>query len=114
VFRAVVPEPDPRRGCLDVERPDVRDLEENLAAALLPGGDQVLDDFLLAVHGNGPAMCKVAEGDAVILAIKTQLDAAMDQSLPLHPVGNADFNQRVYRALFQHAGPYSLLDVGAR
>src|SRR5215213_210109 len=55
---AVVDEPDRRRSGLDAVHRDVVHLEEQRAARLDPGGDQVLHDLLLPVDGDRPAAGK--------------------------------------------------------
>jgi len=56
-------------------------LEPDLAAVRQPLLDQVLDHFLLAVHGDAPAR-QAAEVDAMLLPGEAQPDAVVGEPLP--------------------------------
>src|SRR2546423_13428837 len=89
------------RGCLRVN-PD-------RAAIVGPPLDQVFDDLLLAVDGD-TAAGQCAEIDPVLLALKAQLDAVVDQAFASHSVADAGRAQEVSRSLFEHAGAHARLD----
>src|SRR5207247_1938460 len=72
--------------------------------------DQVFDDLLLAVDGDAPAG-QCAEINSVLLALKAQLDAVVDQAFASHSVADAGRAQEVGRSLFEHAGAHARLDV---
>src|SRR5690606_17742938 len=91
----------------------VLDLEADVAARREPGGDQVLDDLLLPVDGDGPARHQLLEGDAVGLAAVSELDAVVGQALPQHALADAGRDERVDRTLLQHACPDAPFDVVA-
>src|SRR5207244_671551 len=85
-------------------------VEPDLAAIVEPPLDQVFDDLLLAVDGDTPAG-QCAEIDPVLLALKAQLDAVVDQAFASHSVADAGRAQEVSRSLFEHAGAHARLDV---
>jgi hypothetical protein len=91
----------------------VLDLEADVAARLQPGGDEVLDHLLLAVHGDGSAGHELVEGDAVPFAVVPELDAVMGQPFAKQALAHAGLDERVDRPLLQHAGSHPPLHVVA-
>ena len=91
---------------------DVGDLEHDRAAGVEAGGDQVLDDLLLAVHGDRVAD-EVDEVDAVAAALEGELDAAVGEALAVEAVGEAELAEQLDGRVLEHAGADPLLDVGA-
>ncbi len=88
-------------------------LEDDLPARVEPGGDEVLDDLVLAVHRDRTPSGELVHVDAVALPTEPQLDAVMDHTLLLHTVTDTRLVQQVDRVLLQHARPDPLLDVVA-
>ena len=87
--------------------------EQELTAGFEAGGDQVLDDLLLAVHGDRSATGQFGERDAVSLTFEAQLDAVMHQPLALHAPTHAHGTQQVDGSLFEDASAHPLLDIVA-
>jgi len=85
--------------------------EKNLSGGIKPRFNQVFDDFLLPVNGDGTTACQVMKVDAMTLARKAQLKAVMDQALTPHPITDSGLDQRVYRALFEHTCAHATFDV---
>src|SRR5205823_12882735 len=85
-------------------------VEPDLAAIVKAPLDQVFDDLLLPVDGDAPAG-QCAEIDPLLLALKSQLDAVVDQAFASHSVADAGRAQEVGRSLFEHAGAHARLDV---
>src|SRR5918999_846490 len=96
---------------VDPDRADVLDLEQQGRARREAGGDQILDDLLLAVDRDPPAAGELVEGDAVSLAAEAQLDAVVHEALAFQTLADAHLDQEVHRALFEHARANPALDV---
>src|SRR5215203_21060 len=90
---------------------DVLDVEEECAARVQPGGDQILHDLLLPVDHDSAAAGQRREVDPVPLAGELQLDPVVDETLPSEPLSHADLLQQVDSALLEHPGPDAALDV---
>src|SRR5207237_8179198 len=56
---------------------------------------------------------ELAERNPVPLAVELQLDAVVDDPLPLHAVADAGLGQQLDRPLLEHAGADAVLDVVA-
>ena len=83
---AVVAEADAGRVGVDARDGDVLDLEEQRAAGVQAGVDQVLDDLLLPVDGDRRAAGELGQGDAVADAVEAQLEALVHEPLALEPL----------------------------
>src|SRR5206468_4655845 len=86
-------------------------LEEQRAACVEPRRDQVLDDLLLAVDRDRPALGELLEWDPMTLAIEAQLDALVDQALAVEAVSQPELGEQVHGALLENARPDALLHV---
>jgi hypothetical protein len=86
---------------------DIFDFEENLAIAFQARADQVLDDFVLAIHRNGAAG-EIFEVNAVASASEADLDAVVDQAFALHALADPHLVQQFHGAPFEDAGSNSL------
>ena len=84
VLLAVVAVADHGAVGVDVDDRHVDGLEHDRVAGGEAGGDEVLDDLLLAVHGDRPAD-ELEEVDAVAAALEGQLDAAVGEALAVEP-----------------------------
>jgi hypothetical protein len=87
--------------------------KNNRAVPSQPGRDQIFDYFMLRVDGDALAAGQFAKIDVVSSSVKSQLDSAMLEALPLQPFTHAEFMHQVNGALFKHAGADSFLDVRA-
>ena len=99
-------------GCVAVDVVDrhVGRLEHDRVAGGEAGGDEVLDDLLLAVHGDRVAD-ELVEVEAVAAALEGQLDAAVGEALAVEPLGDAELAEQVDARVFEHAGADAVLDV---
>ena len=91
-------------GALEVER----------QAAVEPRRDEVLDHLRLAVDDDRPSVGELAERDTVTLAVELEMDAVVDDSLPVHALADAELAEQVGGALLEHAGADAVLAVVAR
>jgi hypothetical protein len=66
---------------------------------------------MLRVDGDALAAGQFAKIDVVPSSVKSQLDSAMLQALPLQPFTHAEFMHQVNGALFKHAGADSFFEV---
>ncbi len=103
---------DPGPVGLEVVQFDLGDLEDQGPAAVEAGGDQVLDDLLLAVDRDPAPAGELVEGDVVVAALEAQVDAVMDEALLDHPISDPHLDHQVDGALFEHSGPHPLLYIG--
>jgi hypothetical protein len=87
-------------------------LEKDFAARPDPGVDQILDNFVLRVHINGPAG-KRMQVDAMPTAIEAEFDPAMNQAFAAHALADSGFVQQIHCALFQDARTNAILDMFA-
>jgi hypothetical protein len=85
--------------------------KNNRAVPSQSGRDQVFDYFMLRVDGDALAAGQFAKIDVVSSSVKSQLDSAMLQALPLQPFTHAEFMHQVNGAVFKHAGADSFFDV---
>src|SRR5215210_159780 len=111
LLHPLVCETDTRLVRVDVVQRDVVDLEEQRAAGVQPGRDQVLDHLLLAVDRDRPPLGELLEGDPVALAVEAELDALVDETLAVKPVGEAKLGEQIDCALLEDARPDPLLHV---
>ena len=101
---ALVREPDRRRVRREASQPDVVDLEQDLAAGIQPGGDQVLHDLLLPVDPDRAAG-QVGQRDAVAGALEPQLDALVDQALAVEAIRQPGLAEQLDRRVLEDARP---------
>ena len=100
-----------RRGVRgEVVHGHVVDLEVDGLARRQPGGDEVLDDLLLAVDGHRLAG-EPGQIDAVVPAVEPERETLVPQPLTVQPVGDPEFAEEVDGAVLQQARPQPLLDV---
>jgi hypothetical protein len=64
----------------------------NLAAALQPELDQILEHFVLGVDGDHTAVRQVVQIDPVAATGETQLEAVVDEALALHALAGPDLH----------------------
>src|SRR5262245_51156216 len=100
-----------RRLAIEIVNAYLFDLEEDFRARIETRVDQIFDDFGLAIYRNGAPASQLAQVDSVATPAKTQLDAAMNESLPSHPLADARFVEDVHSALFQNACADTAFDV---
>ncbi len=89
---------------------DVVDLEPDLHPALGAGVDQIADHLLLAVDRDRPAG-QLGHRDVQRLALPAQIDAVVDETVPVEPPGNLQLPHQVDRVLLQEPGPHPPFDV---
>jgi hypothetical protein len=75
----------------------------DLAARFQPELDQVLEDLMLRVNRDHPAVGQLLQIDAVIAVLIPYLEAVVDEAFALQPVTGADLGHQVDRALLEHA-----------
>ncbi len=66
---------------------------------------------MLCVDGDRAASVELVQIDAMPAAGEAQLNPMVYQSLPAHAVADSGRVQQVHRALLEHSGADSLLDV---
>ena len=75
-------------------------------------GDEVLDDLVLPVHGDGlPG--QGLEVDAVALVLEEQLDALVHHPFAVQPIGQPGLGEQIDGPVLEDAGPDTVLDVFA-
>ena len=72
---------------------------------------QILCHLGLAINHHGLAAGQIDEIDRMPLAVEAQLHAAMNEALGMHSRADFCFVEQVHRALFEHAGANSALDI---
>lgn len=75
------------------------------------GFDQILDQLILAVDGDGAAAGEVLEIDAMAAAFEGEPDSAVAHALAAEAVADSGFDQQVDGRLFEDAGAHSLDDI---
>ena len=85
-------------------------LEQDLAAGRKPQLDQVFQHLVLGVDRDHTAIGEVVQVDAVAAAGEAQLEAMVDEALPLHALAGADLRHQVDGGLLQHPGADRGLD----
>ena len=111
VLSALVPKADSRPLRLEIVNRDVGHLEEQREIRVEPREDQILDDLGLAVDRDRSAAGELAERNAMALAVELELDAVVDDPLPLQAVADTGVDEEVRRALLEHTGADTMLDV---
>ena len=106
---AGVGEGDLRPGGLDVVDRRARDVEEQRPVGE-PGRDEVLDHLGLPVDHHRSTGQR-GEADPVPFPGHLQVDAVVDQTLPVHPIADTRRAEQVDRLLLEDAGPDPGLDV---
>src|SRR5580658_1262569 len=102
-----------RRLSLNIMDFDLAGIEEYLCASLDPGANQILDEFVLAIHGDAAAAREFVHIDAMAAAIEPKFDTAMNQAFAPHAFPEARFIEQIHRALFENARTEPFLDVFA-
>ncbi len=108
---STAPEADARALGLERVHADIGDIEQHVAVRIVPCLDQIFDDLLLAIDGDGAAAGQVGEIDAVAAAAEAQFDAVMQQALAAQPLAHVRLHQQVHAALLEHAGSNAMLDI---
>ena len=85
-------------------------LEHDRVASGEAGGDEVLDDLLLAVDGDRVAD-ELVEVESVAATLEGQLDAAVGEALAVEPIGDAELAEQGDARVLEHAGANAVLDV---
>ncbi len=98
---------------LDIMQADILRLENDLAAMIKAGSDQILGHLGLAVNHHGRTTGQFFDIHMLALAINTDIDAAMNDALALHAGINADPLHQADRPHFKNTGPNAPLDIGA-
>ncbi len=78
-------------------------LEKQLPLRRHTRGDQVFQDFVLGINGDG-AVGQSRQIDAVLTATECQPDALMPRPFPPHPLSQSDLVEQIDRPLFEHPG----------
>ncbi len=105
VAPAAVRKRDAGLAAVDAMQGHAADLEQDGRAIRQARGDQVLDHFVLAVHGNGAAAGWAGQVDVVADPVVQQVDAMVAQALALQALAHTGCHQQVNRPLLQHASP---------
>src|SRR6266568_1035015 len=103
---------DARRPTGEIMNADVLDLEQDLAAAAKPRGNQVLDHLLLAIDGDVLAD-EIGEIQMMQATRKADVDAAVNEAFALQPRAEPGLDQKVGDPLLDHAGANPALDIVA-
>ena len=82
-------ETDDRPVAIDALDTDIGDVKADIAADRQPGGDQVFDQLVLAVDGDGAAAGQLGQVDAMAAAGKAQLDTVMNKAFAMQPVAES-------------------------
>ena len=104
---------DARALAVEVVERDVGDLEVQRAAIAQAGGDQILDDLLLAVDRDRAAG-QLGHVDVLRATGLAQVDAAVLEALAREPLADTELGQQLDGVLLEQAGAHALLDVRAR
>jgi len=75
------------------------------------GGDQILHHLLLPVDGDGAPAGELIEGDAVIVALEAERDAAMHEPLTVQPLADSGFAHELHGSLLENTCAHALFDV---
>ena len=84
-----------------------------VAAALQPRRDQVLDHLLLAVDRH-VAAGQLGDLDVLRAALTPQVDAVVDEAFAIEPLGHVELSQQVDGVLLEQPGADPALEVVAR
>jgi hypothetical protein len=96
---------------IDIMNSDRLGFEDELLSGLKPCRDQVFNYFGLTINSDGPAARELEQIDSVPARVKTQLDATVNQSFALQPVGETGVLENVDGALLEDSGSDAALDV---
>ena len=107
---ALVTKPHQRAGRVHAEECHVPDLVPGGRADRGARGHEIVHHPLLAVDPDGAAG-QVLEVDPVTAAPEPQLDAMVDEPLPVQPLGQTGCTQQLHGPLFQDARAHALQDV---
>ena len=88
----------------------VRRLEHDRVSGGQAGGDEVLDDLLLAVDGDRMAD-QLVEVEAMPATFEGQFDAPVGQALAVEPLGHAQLAQQGDSWVLEYASADAMLDV---
>lgn len=104
VFLPVTPETNCGRGRIEIPYYGVLDLEHEWTARRSSSSNQIFDNFVLPIDGDGAA-CKLGHIDSVTLAVKADIDAVMAKPHPVQPFTDANLSEQIYGVLLQNARP---------
>ena len=113
VIGAVMLEAEHRAGGVERADRDVLGLEIQRTRRRGARVDQIPDDFVLSVDGDGLAAGQVGQIDAVPLSLKADVEALVTQPRPSKSGTDAHRVQQVHGALLQDAGLHAVDDVVA-
>jgi len=102
---AVLDVADNRMVGVEIMQADIGGVVNRGEAGLVAGVHQVPCHLGLAIDRDGLAAGGAFQVEPVADPAEQQLDAVMDQSFMMQPLGDADFLEQADGALFQHAGP---------
>src|SRR5579864_1497285 len=88
-------------------------LEDNFTAGGEARGDQILDDFVLGVDGDGFSAGEAAQVDAMAAPVEAEFDTVMEEGLALEAFADTRFDHQVDGALFEEAGAQPRFDIFA-
>lgn len=83
----------------------VGDAEADVAVVFETPGDEVLEDLVLWVDGDGAAVRQFVEVDAVAASAEPQFDAVVGEPFTLDAVAESGVDHQVDGVLFEHTGP---------
>lgn len=92
---------------------DVFDFKNDLAIRLAARGDEIFDDFLLAIDGDAAAAGELEHIDAMAATIEAKFETVVDEAFASHAFANTGFVEQINRALFENAGTDTFFDVVA-
>src|SRR5690606_30624887 len=93
---------------LEVDRPDVADVEQQRPPCRLARGDEVLDDLALAIDRDGASTRQPRHVDAMAGTAEGEVNALVTHALAREPVAHSHLVQQVDGALFEDAGSNAL------
>ena len=89
---------------------DVFRLKQNASARCKPSLDQVFDDFMLSVNGDG-ASGEIFEIDTMALSGEAKFDTVVNQAFALHPFAHAHLREQIDGARLEHACANAFLAI---
>jgi len=110
---SVVPVMDLRLRSVEVMHVDIPDLEYDLAACGDTRVIEILENLSLRVDGDSFPPSQLAEVDAMAAALEAKFNSVMNEAFFLHPRADTHFGEQINRALLQHTGPDTLLNIRA-
>lgn len=111
-LRTVMAVLDARSITFEARRLHILRLENQRLPASLPGNNQILGDFGLAVHGDRLAG-QFGKVDALTLTPVRDLDTVVNHALRRATCPDPRFVEQIHRALFKDSCPDSAFNVGA-